>query len=426
MLKIFVDTNIFLHFKALGEISAKEIADEPFELWIPNKVIAELDKQKDGVDQKLKRRARTALNLIEKLEDGALSLPNGVVLNWYQDDPKLNWEEKGLNKDISDDLIIATMITFKERFSGDEIGLLSNDTGIRMKIKRHGIRKILPNPMHLLPEEPDLLKKELEELKRAALAEQNRKPIFEVVLLRSGSSVIPAKLEVNYSRRKQIPPSGFDAFIAEMTKGHKPIPEAASPYDLTAFRIEVAMGLTIEKRKSYNSAIKIYPEKLRQYLKDVNSYQERVALTVPIELQLLNKGGKPAGNVDVKFTLPFRGISMEVAKEPQLPPEPKKPAGNLLFDDSIAHLQAPDFSHIFENSKINSGGPNLVKNKDQSCDVSENFTEIKHHHHENIDRFYLTFPSVDAAKSFNIKYEITCREFAEKINGQIDIQVIVQ
>ena len=72
-MKIFVDTNILLHFAPLDKIDWKEVVGaSPVTIIISKLVLSELDKHKRG-DRKIQGRAREALSTISRF--------NGKMLN---------------------------------------------------------------------------------------------------------------------------------------------------------------------------------------------------------------------------------------------------------------------------------------------------------------------------------------------------------
>jgi len=88
---IFVDTNIFLHFKSFVDIDWLEICQSgECRLVISPIVIAELDKYKVGNDERGKR-ARKVLKKIEDcMETNAFEIRKNVELEIILERPKKN------------------------------------------------------------------------------------------------------------------------------------------------------------------------------------------------------------------------------------------------------------------------------------------------------------------------------------------------
>jgi len=419
MLKIFLDTNIFLHFRFVGEIPAKKIYDGPFEFVIPHKVISELNEKKDGNDQKLKSRARKALNFIETLEDGPVTLDSGIVISWYQQNPDIDWAERGLSRDVNDDVIIATILTYKGGNQNIEVGLLTDDTAMRMMARRYNIKKIIPNEDYALPDESDENKKELERLRAESLLEKNRKPKLSVVMIKDGSVIKPPSLTVPYANRQQIPRAHFDQLITEYTKDLTLFTiYPATP--ASTFNLDAAMGLTNRRKQEYNESVGRYKTEIKAFLDVLNRYWDTKALTIPIELRIMNEGAAPAGNVDIKFIIPF-SVSLAEPPEPKVPTAPKRPGPG--FDSPLLSIDQPALRFPAEHFIVDKGRPEVSQNKDGTSTVSQNFEEVKHHHSAAVGRFYLKFPSLETVRSFNVEYEITCREFKDKIIGKVDFIV---
>lgn len=424
MLNIFLDTNVFLHLKPLGELPPKEIHEGEFQFWVPNKVIEELDRHKDSSESKLKRRARSALKLIEGLEAGPTKLNNGIALNWFQHDPLDSWDTWGLDKTRGDDIIIATILTFMDANQGVKVALLTRDSAIRMRAGRFGVTKLPTRPEHEQPEEPDSDKKEIERLKHELLKQQIRQPKLTATMIERGKYLQPAHLVVHHSSAKHFDEGGIKKLIQK---------EEADLNFFTETMFFQGIGHSslfmpsAAAQSDYNARAREYLKKFKFFLeKTVNPYFQRQALTVPVQLALLNGGTSSATNVDIRLIFPIGLVGTTPPQEPTAPERPVRPTSALDRSRNPTAFGPNRFLQTPHIKLLKDGDASMRALRSGGIEVSFNFPEIKHHENGTCETIFLTFPSVAQAKSFRIQYEITCRELVDKTIGSLDVLVEVK
>jgi predicted ribonuclease YlaK len=164
---IFVDTNIFLHFKFFDQIKWSEIVKDEFKIMLAPTVIDELDKHKRNTNSKIANRAKKVLNRIDQiLEEVVPSYP----IEYLSQKPDNSILSKfNLQREEQDDCIIATILEFKERDNCKEIIFVTNDTGPKLKSKSYGIQTIKLTDEYLMPNEKTEVEKQLASL----IAENN-------------------------------------------------------------------------------------------------------------------------------------------------------------------------------------------------------------------------------------------------------------
>lgn len=126
MTYIFLDSNIFIHFKHFEEINWKnelELNNE-FEIVLAPIIIDELDKHKYNPNQRISRRVKKLLPRIENL------IVEGKILVTKRPSDS-TFTEYNLDKSEQDDCLLATILEFK--LNGPDVVLVTNDTGPRLK-----------------------------------------------------------------------------------------------------------------------------------------------------------------------------------------------------------------------------------------------------------------------------------------------------
>ena len=145
---IFIDTNIFIHFRHFEEINWAEALDtsEQIVITLAPIVVDELDKHKYNPIRKISNRARKLLPRIEEIIDNPSSCKIGfsIILDRPLDD---TFNSHNLNRRENDDCLLATIIELQSKLSaGDSIIYITNDVGPRLKSKNLKIEtKISPN-----------------------------------------------------------------------------------------------------------------------------------------------------------------------------------------------------------------------------------------------------------------------------------------
>lgn len=135
---LFLDTNIFLHFKPFNEIPwANIVGSSSYTIVIPLTVVDELDKQKSSPGSRTAKKAKSILPKIEDIIDGNLiSGLNVIVLKTRPSAATL--AEHGLIRSHQDDCILASILTF-ETNEGEEKLFITNDAGAKVRAKTFNI-----------------------------------------------------------------------------------------------------------------------------------------------------------------------------------------------------------------------------------------------------------------------------------------------
>ncbi len=118
----FVDTNTFLHYRSLEEIDWRGILNcKEVTLMVSQVVIRDLNLQKDGGGKKrIRERAASALKRLGAIVRQAqhASIRDGVELRFRSNDPLIDFSIHKLNRDLSDDWLVATMLEYPQRVAG--------------------------------------------------------------------------------------------------------------------------------------------------------------------------------------------------------------------------------------------------------------------------------------------------------------------
>jgi hypothetical protein len=150
----FLDTNILLEFTTFDEVdwpkvlSAKQVC-----LVLAPIVLRELDKHKtDYHNSRRQNRARMLLSKLSKIFDTtnqAIYIRPNVTMMILPKEPFVDkpedWVKEGLDQNISDDRLLASILDFMRQHPSEKILLLSDDSGPRFKARSHNIQSLAPS-----------------------------------------------------------------------------------------------------------------------------------------------------------------------------------------------------------------------------------------------------------------------------------------
>ena len=171
---MLLDTNVYLHYIDFEQVDwAAIVGDKEYAILVPFIVIKEIDKYKDGPKNKIKTRARAVSSKFGSyfLDDSCERKLNLIPLNEPSDDVlKINC----LNRNISDDVIIASALAFEHK---ENIIVISHDNTLLIKAKNFGLKFIPKMPdEYLIAEEKSAEEKEYERCRKELELLKNRQP----------------------------------------------------------------------------------------------------------------------------------------------------------------------------------------------------------------------------------------------------------
>jgi len=146
MKTVFIDTNIFLHYKLFDQIDWLDVCSaKECELLISPIIIDELDKHKVG-NTKIGKRARNVLSRLEKLyENDNFEIQKNVLVKIINDKPRNDtFLKNGLNHEEQDHRIFACIIEYQEKNPSFDISLITGDVGPRIRARQFDIQIIKP------------------------------------------------------------------------------------------------------------------------------------------------------------------------------------------------------------------------------------------------------------------------------------------
>src|SRR5262249_9801726 len=159
--------NTFLHFLSFDQIDWPSIARcKEVTLVVAPVILAELDRKKYEATGKIRERSRAAINRLSRFIDNHVAEPlrAGVTLQLLDREPGLDYSTHGLDKDVPDDRLLASVIYFREQDGFPSASIVTADVGLQLKSRSRGVQVvILPDDLRL-PEGPDPNEKQIQQL----------------------------------------------------------------------------------------------------------------------------------------------------------------------------------------------------------------------------------------------------------------------
>lgn len=169
----FLDTNILIHFKMFDEVDWCEVLEaEQAYLMLAPAVIAELNQHKDNRNNEW--RQKRARKVLAKLKDILKETTPGnpahvrdrVLLLEITREPRVDWGALGLDPQVKDDRLLATVIEYTEQQPSNRILLISDDFLVQRRGPTYNIQVIEPRETIKEIEQPPATASRIQELER--------------------------------------------------------------------------------------------------------------------------------------------------------------------------------------------------------------------------------------------------------------------
>ncbi|MBP7556011.1 MAG: hypothetical protein KA821_07100 [Chitinophagaceae bacterium] len=431
MVYVFPDTNIFIHGRYFEEIDWPVlVGSADITLMLAPSVIAELDKHKYSPTKKVAQRAKKLLPKIEAIILNTANCKWNVTTILRRPDTGF-LERHHLDSKDQDDVLLASILEFKETIGkGDDVILVTKDTGPRLKaISLKIAAQSLPDD-YLMPDEPDESEKKMASLQKELEQFRNKIPLVSLEF-ENGNNF----LEI---QRPNVPKSEGE-FV------HEKMQEILMEFLPLVFQNDDSIILPGGKRMFLplsssvtRAQVDLYNEELENFYTlyeeyFVKEYQQAYFLLncCPVSIQIKNTGIVPAEDIDVLMHFPD---GFDIIKEDDIPSAGKKPSPphkpKHAFDFQVstpsidlASLLHPvrhqaDLSHF----NANVGSPSVRKTN--SYDVNVHIRSVKHNQSEQLDTLWLKYDDMRNAKGFTIDYQIMAANIPQVVTGKLNVNFI--
>ena len=411
---LFLDTNIFLHYRHFEDIPWKTVVCDDFTLVVAPIVLDELDKYKDRDKGKIQKRAKKMSSLLYEV------LMNGkeckVPILYCKEPVPTKEDSEKMDLSTNDNRLILSAL--KSEYNISDIIIISGDKGIQFRAANNGLAHILLPETYRLPPEKTDEEKEIERLKQELKTITERVP-EPGVCFADGSS----KLIVERYKEPDISSLVEEKMLLILEKcppRKKEIEKPRTELQALAFAMNSIGGL------SYDG----YDEDRDKYLQEERALLELEAKRDSLEerfkkisFTLFNNGKAEIGSEVIYIKLPdclrvytrkdsresheylppvkpsfmFRGELRETARQMSMMPNPFSGKQNIIWmwnPDKPAALGG-----IYKLSE-----DNLLQHLSKSLEFS----------------FYIDAATVEG---FPIQWVIIDSELAEPVVGELTVEV---
>jgi hypothetical protein len=462
---LFPDTNVFLQCRAFDELPwADSIDADEIELLIGAPVQDEIDRLKHDGNSRRARRARDANSLFRKVlatESQAITVRETcprVVLRFAPPLPLRRETPGTLDLTRADDCLIDEVMHFRHGEPSAQI--LSDDTGMIWRSRRHDVPLIAVPESWMLPPEKDGRDKQIEALKAEVAGLRNAEPSLSVSIQDEGGFAVES-----ISERMPLFADLADGEITKLTEevqrrfpetktfGDQPTPQSGSGDMPGLFALIQPM---YNWRAPTQDQIQRYQKEYGDWIENVRGSFRRLGFMLnalnrirQFTVVLANSGSRPADEVlfemtshgNVKLcvavgdeTPDFITKISKVEREASLRPPPTSPKGEHLFESIARNAelfgdrdilrsinQLPDYSGIRKANFHRDRHAFYRRDDDSRPSLSCSFTceEFRHQREPRSFCFWIIVPAqVDNARS-----RLHVRVSARNLQSPVDLYV---
>ncbi len=418
----FLDTNILIHYQPPDQVDwlavtgASEVV-----LTLCVTVIHELDELKTlGKTVRLRKRAQDALRRLTEWAERKAPIRERVTLRLIPDEPSVDWAAFGLDREVRDDRIIASVL--RQRLDADGAFLVTADLAPRLKAQARGIPVVTLADNYRQPDLMGEQDQEEERLRQRLDAFERREPKLTLHLVTpTGRATrgeyelaLPTHPEGEVERLVQEEERSLLAELAPFAGGGLHGMMLVDPADVKRFR----------------EAIPQYIEAFRAYLAEKRAHDLRVALTLEIGCVVANTGYAPGEGIHVALHVPDGPVVYNATTLPKAPLAPHRPTRPLTAVEKITSSMNSLASMSNEIFSISAGPRGEMEvpriKKINSYRVDHEFGDLQHGFELPLPPIYCRFEGPEAVRSFSIDYAIRAKNVALPIEGRLDLIVTVR
>jgi hypothetical protein len=409
----FVDTNLLVHFQTFNEVEWTKILQAPqVGLVVAPIVLRELDKLKnDASNEWRQQRARMLVRKLRESLKPPYEVRQGVLLLMPAEEPSIEeangyWLKLGLDANIADDRLIASIIEFRKKFPSAKILLLSDDIGVQVKAQSHGIDFREPDGLINRIERPSEDKTRIRKLEQQLEAVTNRMPKL----------ICGFELNDTISNTFSYPTSPLWKWEAPDVAIAQEIEQKRKRLDQIISDAKNWYQISETETPKYSDTYKTYLTKYeialkKRWLYDFIPYCELV-------IAVQNCGTAPATDVKPTFFFPEGSSIIKIGNQSvrnwntSLPDEPIPEWTKLAQSMERALAKRPQITSEF----------NILPYFPPGLDelITEEFAKISHHMTHFITRLLVYLPC-NTQQGFTIDYRIYADELIEPVEGILKV-----
>lgn len=420
MTYIFLDTNIFIHFKAFNDISWETIIqDSNYTIVIAPIVISELDKHKTSSNNKVATKAKNTIDKFRRIRSGDLNINFPINLIGSRPSEEII-NQHHLTLTHQDDSLIASIIEYPIESSDEKI-LVTSDFSLELRMVSFNIKCIVMPEDYRLAPEMDETEKKLKETEKELSEFKNRLP-KPTLSFANGSN----QLKYNYNKMR------FDKDEyrkREMEKVRRNNYHMKKSTENDPYRNLLAIAnpfyrVSDSQIEKYNAELDKFYMNSELHLNKEYDYESYLLTCVEIEFFMNNTGTLPAEDIDVQLQFPdgFELVK-NLKDEPEKLEVPHRPKSTL---DMGKTSFLPDIMPY--RTVVKQEDPTLPKltqlKKTIGYDVIYKLKSLKHGGNViSLGKLFACFDKMENMESFHIDYKLVIGNLSKSIEGKLHIVI---
>ena len=182
---LFLDTNIYIHYKGFEDIPWKDLlsTEDDVTVVMTSIILREINGHKDSSKGKVKNKAR---KISEKLKSILLNgQPSRIPLVYCRETPIKEHEKETFDLTVNDDRFLLNVL--HSSYPKEHIYVVSNDTDLLLKAKEAGLNILPMDETYRSAEEPTEEEKELKRVKEELARWTDRRANPKLLFAESGT-----------------------------------------------------------------------------------------------------------------------------------------------------------------------------------------------------------------------------------------------
>ena len=445
---VFPDSSVFLHFSPLDEIDLPQLFDcVEVEVLLALVVTEELVRhQWDHPAPELRQRAKETIKRVEKWLEGQHPIGPGVTASFLGRRPDSETMERyRLNWQRQDDVLLGTLLEYKQARAGAAVILLTGDSDLALRARSLGIEAAALPGEHNLAEAENALPGENQKLRQELAGFRYRTSSLSLSFVGGKDEVqvtiAPQLDSLTATMQAQLVAVANNMRREAAQQQSEDVVEAAldAPDTLAALVAQVAPAggrsfldrVAEEEVEQYRREVEAYPEKFERYLRRCLEMINEHRRTIRLDLEMENAGGASAENVLLGLTLPeqlewhWRPSDRDMPAPPA-PPTPPGPEGQVMEGGFHIGEVSSVPSHLLNRGYISGEAP-----AGAFPVISESGTQLRwelgtyrHHQSRLLEPLYARFRRTDDISNFAISYEIQEKNSSGSVKGRLLVPIV--
>lgn len=417
---LFLDTNIFIHYKGFEDIPWKDLLSTKDDVTIvmTSIILREINGHKDSSKGKVKNRAR---KISEKLNAILLKGQSSrVPLIYFRETPIKEHEKEIYDLTVNDDRFLLNVL--HSSYPKDDVYVVSNDTDLLLKAKEAGLNILQMDETFRSTEEPTEEEKELKKVKEELARWTDRRADPKLLFSDTRSDVLIFE-RLNFKPLNEIVE---EQVAAEATRYPEEKDEEVT-YDNYFDNFQNQLSMSSIRLNSHTPAQKaVFNQMRKEYLEAFRKKEELIVLKQMrklafkrLKMVLLNDGTAQTGDVHITLRFPDSAkiYTPRDSKESYSFEPPVKPQFNRAFAQLAGITNLASIGYVPDNS-VEMWNPDKPASKlEYSFDISR----LTHGLQVEIDKeIYI---NTEVVQEFEIEWFIADSSLIDHKYGKLKVVV---